>query len=192
MVGSFAKLLPEPSDLPSSSVATGRHWGFRTALCTAMVCATFAVGLRASAEPTMLFIWNVSPSVPTGLYRISNREALQRGDMVAAWAPPAAARLAAERRYLPMHVPLIKRVAAVHGDKVCARAAEIHVRDRLVASRLVEDGAGRRLPWWSGCRTLRTGDYFLLAPRLRSFDGRYFGVSSDHQIIGKAVLLWAR
>ena len=113
--------------------------------------------------------------------------------MVIAWVPQPARQLAAERHYIPANVPLVKRVAAVPGDSVCALGQEIFVRGRWVAERRVGDGMGRPMPWWSGCVLLRDGDYFLLmsdAPA--SFDGRYFGITHRGDIVGQARLLWRR
>ncbi|MCW0197649.1 S26 family signal peptidase, partial [Sphingopyxis sp.] len=62
-----------------------------------------------------------------------------------------------------------------------------------VARRLDRDGAGRPMPWWSGCAELGSGEYFLLmAESPASFDGRYFGVSEADDIVGKARLIWRR
>jgi type IV secretory pathway protease TraF len=74
---------------------------------------------------------------------------------------------------------MIKSVAAMSGDSVCAQGRDILINGKPVATRLRVDHRGRHLPWWSGCRTLAAGDIFLLnrmAPT--SFDGRYFGVVS--------------
>src|SRR4051794_19560678 len=92
----------------------------------------FAVlATAASAIPSRRLVWNASASVPVGLYwRIANRS--QRGDLVLAWAPRWARRLAAERHYLPLDVPLAKRIAGVEGDTVCAADDTILINDELV------------------------------------------------------------
>src|SRR5689334_4676678 len=85
-----------------------------------LTVALFGIlAIAASAIPSPRLVWNASASAPVGLYwRIDGRPA--RRDLVLAWAPLWARRLADERHYLPMAVPLIKRVAAVDGDTVCA------------------------------------------------------------------------
>ncbi|MES2443966.1 MAG: S26 family signal peptidase [Pseudomonadota bacterium] len=143
--------------------------------------------------PAPRLVWNASASAPIGLYWVSPGAAVIKGDTVIAWTPARVRRLAAERRYVPVNVPLVKRVAGVEGDRVCAIGAAISVNGRTVATRKVSDGQGRPMPWWSGCRTLREGEYFLLMPDVAdSFDGRYFGVTEEGDIIGRAQLLWAR
>lgn len=112
--------------------------------------------------------------------------------MVIARVPEPWRRLAATRRYLPMNVPLVKRVAAAAGDEVCALGQEIFVNGRWIAERRIADGAGRPMPMWSGCARLRGRQLFLLMDAPASFDGRYFGVTGGDDIIGKARLLWER
>lgn len=144
----------------------------------------------ASLVPTPRLVWNASASAPIGFYwRVAGRPS--RGDLVLARAPLWARRLAAERRYLPLNIPIIKRVAAVAGDVVCASGDAISIDGRAVAHRLSSDRMGRPLPSWEGCETLGAGEFFLLMPEVPdSFDGRYFGVTERRDIIGRLVPLW--
>ncbi len=143
--------------------------------------------------PRPVLLWNASASSRIGLYAVFSPRHLRAGDMVVAWAPGPARRLAAARHYLPANVPLVKRVAAVAGDRVCAKRRIIFVNGRPVALRLTRDPSGRPMPWWSGCHMLRAGETFLLSPDAPdAFDGRYFGVTRTSEIIGKARLLWPR
>lgn len=146
----------------------------------------------AAFPPVPRFVWNASASAPIGLYSASPGALVELGDMVIARVPDPYRRLAATRRYLPMNVPLVKRVAAAAGDDVCALGQEIFVNGRWIAERLVADGAGRPMPLWSGCIRLRGRQLFLLMDAPASFDGRYFGVTEGRDVIGKARLLWAR
>src|SRR5690606_17529782 len=70
-----------------------------------------ALGFAVLAEPAPRLIWNPSASVPIGLYWVDHAVPT-RGDLVLADLPPDARRLAADRSYLPVGVPLVKRVAA--------------------------------------------------------------------------------
>lgn len=142
--------------------------------------------------PVPRLVWNVSASAPIGLYAVSPGAAPHGGDMVAARLPKMFRGLAAERHYLPANVPLIKRVAAIAGDEVCAIGRTVTVNGRPAAERRIVDGLGRRLPFWLGCTRLRGRQLFLLMDAPDSFDGRYFGVSEGGDVIGTARLLWAR
>ena len=167
----------------------GRRRIAAVALVAALATATL---LTLLWPPRPLLVWNASASSPVGLYRVSAAEGLARGEMVVAWAPADARTLAAWRHYLPANVPLVKRVAAIAGDWVCAEGELIFVNDALVARRLRADPSGRPLPWWSDCRMLRHGETFLLmSGGATSFDGRYFGITGRHDIVGRARLIWA-
>lgn len=150
-----------------------------------------AVTLTIFWPPQPLLLWNPSPSSPVGLYAVTAPDRFGVGDFAVAWAPPAARRLAAVRSYLPIHVPLVKRVAAAAGDRVCARATRILINGRLAALRRRRDPSGRPMPWWTGCARLGPGQILLLsAAGPLAFDGRYFGPTGARQVIGKARLLW--
>jgi len=146
----------------------------------------------AAVPPAPRLVWNASASVPIGLYAVSPGASADLGSMVIARVPDPFRRLAAERRYLPLNVPLVKRVAAQAGDEVCALGQEIFVNGRWSAKRRLADGQGRSMPMWSGCIRLHGRQLFLLMDNPASFDGRYFGATEGRDIIGKARLLWRR
>lgn len=155
--------------------------------------AGIAVLLASVAiRPALRLVWNASPSAPIGLYAVAPGASAEPGDMVIAHLPDAFRRLASERRYLPMNVPLVKRVAGYAGDEVCALGQEIFVNGRWAAERRLADGQGRPMPTWSGCIRLHGRQLFLLTDNPASFDGRYFGATEGRDIIGKARLLWRR
>lgn len=161
-------------------------------MCISMIAAAAILPVSATfvAQPSPRLLWNVSASTPKGLYAVHLGVTPKAGDMVVAFVPNEARMLAASRRYLPLGVPLVKRVAAASGDRVCARADLLFINRRFAARRQEEDSNGRILPHWSGCITLRPGEYLLLGDHLWSFDGRYFGVTGAKEIIGRANLLW--
>jgi len=165
----------------------------RFLLVTSIATGCAALALPGLTNPAPHLIWNASPSVPIGLYRLSPGTAPRRGDLVVVHLPEPARGLAAVRHYLPAGVPLMKRAAALAGDRVCALNASLSINGTRRAIRLSRDAANRALPWWTGCRTLRSDEVLLLATdRPDSFDGRYFGPVSTANIIGTARRLWVR
>jgi conjugative transfer signal peptidase TraF len=157
--------------------------------------ATGSIALAATiaVPPQPRLVWNASKSAPIGLYRVTPDAPVRAGDMVIAWVPADARTLAARRHYLPANVPLVKRVAAVGGDTVCAVGPVISINGLAVVERSRFDGAHRVLPWWQGCTTLRAGELFLLMTDASdSFDGRYFGPTGPTDVIGRARLIWAK
>jgi conjugative transfer signal peptidase TraF len=166
----------------------------RTRPRTTLALITIGLGLLGLAtlgRPAPLIVYNASASAPLGFYHVLPIGALHRGDLVLVRTPTAARRLAAERGYLPATVPLVKRIAARDGDTVCAINHAVTINGRHVADQLAADRMGRKLPRWTGCQTLRTGEIFLLMADVPdSFDGRYFGPVPVRAVIGRLVPLW--
>lgn len=156
-----------------------------------MVTGLAALVVTTAFPPTPRLIWNASASAPIGLYAVSPKASLRRGDMAFAFAPSPARELAARRHYLPRNVPLLKRVVAMEGDEVCARNLALSINGRSTALRRRADRLGRPLDAWQGCITLGPDELFLLmTDRPDSFDGRYFGATARQQIVGRATALW--
>lgn len=136
-------------------------------------------------------VWNASPSIPTGLYAIRGKANLQVGERVAIEPPAPLRRLMRERGYLPDRVPLLKRIAAVSGQRICRFAHGITIDGELIGIARARDRAGRPLPAWFGCRKLQTGELFVMNPAAPdSFDGRYFGPLQIENVIGRAMPVW--
>jgi len=151
------------------------------------------LAVTIALPPAPRLVWNASASAPIGLYVVMPGTPVDAGDMVIAKVPDPWRMLAAKRRYIPANVPLVKRVAAVAGDEVCALGSDIFINGAWAASRRIADAKGRPMPWWRGCERLRGRQLFLLMPgSTASFDGRYFGVTEGALVIGKAQLLWAK
>jgi len=153
---------------------------------------TLILLLSAALPPAPRLLWNASASAPIGLYAVMPGAFVEPGDMVVARVPKRYRLLAASRRYVPLNVPLVKRVAAYAGDEVCALDQDIFLNGRRIAKRRAVDAAGLPMPWWSGCMVLRGRQLFLLMDSPFSFDGRYFGPTDGSDVIGKARLLWSR
>ncbi len=142
-------------------------------------------------RPTLRLVWNVTASVPVGLYRIVPEPAQRRGELVALRPTPTLARYMASRRYVEAGALLVKPVAAVADQQVCRTGAIVTIDGQEVATARTADRMGRLLPVWTGCRRLSAGTVFLLAPAVpASFDGRYFGPVATSAVVGRALPLW--
>jgi conjugative transfer signal peptidase TraF len=161
-----------------------------------LVAGMFAACALVTTEPSprrAMVVWNASASAPIGFYRVIHGDPVVRGALVLVVPNAQIASFAAARGYLPAGIPLIKRIAAVAGDQVCAVSDDIFINGISVATRLSADRKGRPLPSWAGCRTLGKGDVFLLMAHVPgSFDGRYFGVTKLSDIAGRLVAIWTR
>jgi conjugative transfer signal peptidase TraF len=134
-------------------------------------------------------LYNASDSVPRGWYLLVPSDALAVGDLVAVRLPVRFAHVAAARGYLPIGVPLLKRIAAAHAQEVCVHDEMVYVDGVRIAQVRRRDGAGRALHGWSGCRPLRRGEIFLLGDHEASFDSRYIGPLTLDCVIARAVKL---
>ena len=141
--------------------------------------------------PVARIVYNPSDSVPLGWYRIGPLYSLHVGSIVLARLPADAAELAAQRRYLPEHIPLLKRVGAISPQQVCIEKHIVRIDGVAEAVARTVDGRGRPLSAWQQCRRLHDGELFLLsATNPASFDSRYFGPIAVSAVIGSAQPLW--
>ena len=153
--------------------------------------AAMGVYYPALVPMPIKLIWNASASAPIGFYTIDRGGPFDIGDLVAVDAPEPLMAFLVERGYLTKGVPLLKRIRGVPGQIVCRSNLAVTVDGVEVGAALERDRAGRDLPAWQGCRRILTGAVFLLNGQVRdSLDGRYFGLTSTDQIIGRAVPLW--
>ncbi|NGY05937.1 S26 family signal peptidase [Solimonas terrae] len=159
------------------------------ALCA--ICSVAALAGPWLCTPLPRIVYNASDSVPPGWYLVDAAAAPRTGRFVLARLPADAAALAAQRRYLPSRVPLLKPVAAVAPHRLCMRDRKLSIDGITVGVALTADRLGRPLPLWSQCRRLRDGELFLLSTtNPASFDSRYFGPISVSDVLGVARPLW--
>lgn len=161
-----------------------------------VMVTTFAAELLAIAaffNSLPRLIWNASASAPLGLYALHRTDDPPLGSLVAVVPPEQIAGWLAMRHYLPRNVPLIKHVVAKVGQRVCRIGVHVSVDGHVIGAARRYDSRGRPLPVWKGCRTLRTGELFLMNPAVPdSLDGRYFGPLPVTTIIGRATPLLTR
>ncbi|MBM2765033.1 S26 family signal peptidase [Burkholderia anthina] len=169
-----------------------------------VVATLAAIGFAALAwvsfvSPPPRLTYNPSDSVAVGWYRVEpfdSRTALlprrlSVDSIVLVPLPAEAAALAAQRGYLPVQVPLLKRVGAIAPQVVCIVGGIVRIDGVPSAAVLRADRLGRLLPSWQQCRRLQPGELFLLSTtNPASFDSRYFGPVSASTVIGVAHPVW--
>jgi conjugative transfer signal peptidase TraF len=149
-----------------------------TRIVTVLVTAVSSITLGTSAfvDPPKTLMWNASASH------------LEVTDLVAVVVPPLIAEFMADRGYLPMGVPMMKRVLALPGQTVCRHGLDIIAYGSTVGHARERDNAGRKMPVWQGCRHIGDDELFLMNFDVPdSVDGRYFGPFPRSFIIGRAV-----
>jgi len=159
----------------------------RIVMAVLSTCGLAALAWASFMPPVAHIIYNPSNSVPVGWYRIRPTAPTHIGSIVLAQLPADVAALAAQRGYLPSHIPLLKRVGAVAPQHVCIEDGQVRIDDVPVAAVLPADSMGRSLLFWPQCRPLADGELFLLsATNPASFDSRYFGPIQASAVIGTA------
>ncbi|MBR0963990.1 S26 family signal peptidase [Bradyrhizobium diazoefficiens] len=164
-----------------------------SARCATVFTTIAAASLLLSTlgATTPLYIWNASNSVPIGLYRVQPATQLAVTELVAVQPPDLLAAFLDLNGYLPIGVPMLKRVLALPGQTVCRNGLTIAVDGIDVGDARERDGRGRPLPVWHGCRIVADGDVFVMNwQSAYSLDGRYFGPLPASAVIGRAVPVW--
>jgi conjugative transfer signal peptidase TraF len=156
---------------------------------TASVGIVLLLSTVGGAKPH--YIWNASKSVPIGLYRLQPATALAVTELVAIQPPDLLAAFLDLNGYLPIGVPMLKRVLALPGQTVCRSGLTIAVDGIDVGEAQERDGRGRPLPVWHGCRVVADGDIFVMNwQSADSLDSRYFGPLTASAVIGRAAPVW--
>jgi len=137
---------------------------------------------------------NTTPSVPVGLYRITD-DPLAKGRLVI-FCPPESAVFdeALRRGYLGAgfcpggYGLLIKKIVAAAGDRVSISDQGVTINGRAVphSAPMVADPSGRPLPAYRVEHLTLTERQVLLLSDFspRSFDARYFGAIDRRQVRG--------
>ena len=162
----------------------------------ATIVTTFgaaALVMSTMGEATPAYIWNASNSVPIGLYRLQPAGSLAVTELVAVRPPEPLATFLDLNGYLPIGVPMLKRVLALPGQTVCRKGVTISVDAIDMGEAFSRDSRGRPLPVWQGCRVVGADELFLMNWQSEdSLDGRYFGLFPTSSVIGKALPVWTR
>ena len=164
-----------------------------SARCATAFTTIAATGLLLSTlgGTTPHYIWNASNSVPIGLYHVQPATRLTVTELVAVLPPDLLAAFLDLNGYLPIGVPMLKRVLALPRQTVCRNGLKIAVDGVDVGEARERDGRNRPLPVWYGCRVMADGDIFVMNWQSGdSLDSRYFGPLPASAVIGRAVPVW--
>lgn len=163
----------------------------RFAWVMATYFTTMGVAVSAFVDLPKKLIWNVTASAPIGLYAVQPPDGIEITDLAVVAPPEPVARFLEAGGYVPRGVPLMKRVLALPGQKVCRENLLVTVDGIAMGTARERDSHGRDLPVWQGCRTIAEGEVFLMNwQSADSLDGRYFGPLPARSIVGQATPLW--
>jgi conjugative transfer signal peptidase TraF len=160
-------------------------------LATTIAAAVLLLSTIRDTQPS--YIWNASASVPIGLYRLQPAEHLALTELVALQPPEPLASFLDLNGYLPLGLPMLKRVLALPGQTVCRTGLTVSVDNIEMGQARERDGRGRPLPAWQGCLAVAAGEVFVMNWQSEdSLDGRYFALLPASAIIGQALPVWTR
>ena len=156
-----------------------------------MILGALALVLATLDEAPPSYIWNVSESVPIGLYHLRTPEELTVTELVAIRPPEPLASFLDLNGYLPIGVPMLKRILALPEQTACRSGLTITVDSIEMGQASERDSRGRPLPSWQGCRVIDAGEIFVMNwQSVDSLDGRYFGPIPASAVIGQAFPIW--
>lgn len=142
----------------------------------------------------------MTPSIPIGIYRISNQD-IQRGSFVLACIHTKLAELAIQRGYVgrgdcPGNImPIGKVVYGLPGDTISVSSKGISVNGFLLSQSqaLSVDRKFRAMPRWDKINVILDEDqWWLDAPHQRSFGSRYVGPFSSESIREVLIPVWIK
>lgn len=158
-----------------------------------MMFGAVVLVMSTMGETTPVFIWNASNSVPIGLYQVQPAGRLAITELLAVRPPEPLATFLDLNGYLPIGVPMLKRVLALPGQTVCRKGLTVSVDGIDMGAALSRDGRGRPLPVWQGCSVVGADELFLMNWQSEdSLDGRYFGLVPQSSVIGRALPMWIK
>jgi len=118
---------------------------------------------------TRWLCFNVSPSLPYGLYRLhAVPPTLTRGTLVLLPVPPSV------QSVWSRWLPLLKPIAGVPGDRIAIVGQDLRIND-VSFGPILQYAHGHTLPQLAGSWLVADGEVFVASAVPRSLDGRYFG-----------------
>jgi conjugative transfer signal peptidase TraF len=163
----------------------------RFAWVIATCFAALGIAIPAFVDLPNKLIWNASASVPIGIYFVQLPDGIEISDLAVVAPPEPVAHFLEDGGYIPRGVPLMKRVLAFSGQRVCRKNLLITVNGIAMGTARKNDSSGRDLPVWQGCRIIARDEVFLMNwQSADSLDGRYFGPLPASSIVGRAMPLW--
>lgn len=119
------------------------------------------------------FIFNLTESVPLGLYKIEAGVNIPKKSLIV---------FRFEERWL------IKEVVGIQGDWFCvSEEGDFSVNREWMGKAKANDSYGKKLTRVEGCQKVAADEWVVRGTGDRSFDSRYFGTIKSHQILGKAM-----
>lgn len=134
------------------------------------------------------YCYNISSSVPKGIYKLENVDTIKKNQMVYIKIPYNARDIIWNREYLPKGIDtLIKYVKGIPGDTIEILDNKLYINNIFEGNIKKVDSEGNILPSELPQKyVLKENEYILLGSDDNSYDSRYFGIVRKNQILKKA------
>ena len=145
--------------------------------------------LGAAKVLSAFFVFNISPSMPQGVYRIYEVPAkLEIGNIVLFDVPRNVKNMAKARGWIPKNLKyhLMKYIMAMEGDQITICKDGLFINGAPAGKVNRFDSQGKPLPVTFGKYQVKPGELFVTSPYESSFDSRYFGPVKISSIIAVA------
>jgi len=145
----------------------------------------FAVGFVIACKAlSYKFMFQITPSLPKGIYTISPPKEIEYGTLVVFPIPNKVKGLMQTRGWLLPHLKfyLMKPVVAKQGDSVEVSDSGVFINGRFFGPVKQHDSQGLPLPKAYHKCTLLQAEYFVATTYPNSFDSRYFGTIHQQDI----------
>lgn len=143
-------------------------------------------------KPKEYFIYNHTPSIPTGIYFELPPDGIRRGDIVG-FDPPKDMRELAERKgWIPTNATMMKEVGALEGDQYeLTETGAFYAGGNYVGERAEHDSSGDRMPSIpNGKHVVPEDEVLLISKNPYAFDSRYFGTIPLKSIRFRAIRIF--
>lgn len=136
---------------------------------------------------------NTTNSIPLGVY-IERSGTPKKGDLVKVCLPESnIAEIALERHYISKgfcpdgYGHILKQIKAAEGDLVFIGSQGVLINGQLLQNSqpMISDLDGKKMPVLHLQKTLTADEFLLVTDHPKSFDGRYFGITKQNEIISR-------
>ena len=142
--------------------------------------------------PGEYFIYNHTPSIPTGIYLELPKDRLETGDIVGFDPPEKIHSLAIEKGWIPENATMMKEIGATEGQSYERTDNNAFYANGSYIGQVIEqDSAGDKMPVIpQGKHIVPKGHILLISRNPYAFDGRYFGTIPKESIRFRAVRIF--
>lgn len=154
-----------------------------------LFAAAFVIACKALSYKIM---FQITPSLPKGVYRIDRADRIDTGTLCVFAIPPEVYGMVKSRGWISEHLKyyLMKPVVAKQGDVVEVSAAGLFINGRYFGPVSRYDSQGLPLPRLYRKYVLGSDEFFVATTYRNSFDSRYFGKIRRSGIRWVARPLW--